>query len=137
MKKITSILFIMLNYPKVSVHKSEELSELNFSNIQNNNLKKEILDVLSNQETDDNKYGQIQEKHNELISKINNHVILKNILKNKNLSEKTELLEELILELKEMNRDKELEFLENKVVKDLDENSYHELLKLKSQLNRE
>jgi DNA primase len=132
-----SILFIMLNYPKVSVHKSEELSELNFSNIQNNNLKKEILDVLSNQETDDNKYGQIQEKHNELISKINNHVILKNILKNKNLSEKTELLEELILELKEMNRDKELEFLENKVVKDLDENSYHELLKLKSQLNRE
>ena len=31
----------------------------------------------------------------------------------------------------------ELEFLENKVVKDLDENSYHELLKLKSQLNRE
>ena len=48
-----------------------------------------------------------------------------------------ELFVELINDLKEMNHLKQIEFLENKVAKNLDESSYSELLKLKSQLNRD
>ena len=42
-----------------------------------------------------------------------------------------DLIEELKWHLKQ------IEFLENKVAKNLDESSYSELIKLKSQLNRE
>ena len=62
---------------------------------------------------------------------------LKNILLKKNEEEREEILSDLIEELKEMNRLKQIEFLENKVAKNSDESSYSELIKLKSQLNRD
>ena len=58
-------------------------------------------------------------------------------LSKKSHNEKTELLEELLEDLKEMNHLKKIQFLENKVAENLDEGSYSELLKLKSQINRE
>tara|TARA_B110000881_G_C18562403_1_gene510607 strand:- start:717 stop:1778 length:1062 start_codon:yes stop_codon:yes gene_type:complete len=132
-----AILFFMLNYSSVAAVKIEELTELNFSNLENNNLKKEILDIFLKNEVDESIYSRVKEKYNNLIAKINNHVILQEILKNKQDHEKQEVLEDLISEIKEMNHLKQIEFLEDKVAKDLDETSYHELLKLKSQLNRE
>ena len=62
---------------------------------------------------------------------------LKSILEKKNDSEKLELLDDHLKELEEMDRMKKIEFLENKIVKNLDENSFSELIKLKSQLNRD
>ena len=62
---------------------------------------------------------------------------MKNILSKKNDTEREETFNDLILELKEMNHLKQIEFLENKVAKNLDEGSYSELIKLKSQLNRQ
>ena len=62
---------------------------------------------------------------------------MKNILLKKDNEEINEILNDLIDELKEMNHLKQIEFLENKVAKNLDEGSYSELIKLKSQLNRE
>ena len=132
-----AILFFMLNYPNVAASKIEELTELNFSSLENNNLKKEIIDIFLNSGADENRYLKVREKYDDLITKINIHVILKEILKNKQDDEKKEVLEDLISEIKEMNHLKQIEFLEDKVAKDLDETSYHELLKLKSQLNRE
>ena len=43
----------------------------------------------------------------------------------------------LALELKDMNHMKKIEFLEDKITKNLDENSYSELIRLKSQINRD
>jgi len=43
----------------------------------------------------------------------------------------------LIEELKNLSHLKQIELLENKISKNLDETSYSELLRLKSQLNRE
>ena len=62
---------------------------------------------------------------------------MKNILLKKNDDDREEILSDLIEELKEMNHLKQIEFLENKVAKNLDEGTYSELIKLKSQLNRE
>ena len=62
---------------------------------------------------------------------------MKNILLKKEDGDREEILNDLIEELKEMNHLKEIEFLENKVAKNLDERSYSELIKLKSQLNKE
>jgi hypothetical protein len=62
---------------------------------------------------------------------------LKNILLKKKSEEREEILTDLMEELKKMNQQKQIEFLENKVAKNLDESSYSDLIKLKSQLNRE
>ena len=48
-----------------------------------------------------------------------------------------DLLDDLILDFKEQNNLKKIESLEKKLINNLDENSYSELIKLKSQLNRE
>ena len=48
-----------------------------------------------------------------------------------------ELLNELILDFKEQNNLKKIESLEKKLINNLDENSYSELIELKSQLNRD
>ena len=62
---------------------------------------------------------------------------IEKILSKKNDAEIEEALSDLITEVKEMNQLKQIEFLEKKVAKNLDETSYSELIKLKSQLNRE
>ena len=48
-----------------------------------------------------------------------------------------DLLNELILDFKEQNNLKKIESLEKKLINNLDESSYSELIKLKSQLNRD
>ena len=59
------------------------------------------------------------------------------IIANKENNERAELFAELLSDLKEMNHLKKIEFLESKVAKNLDEASYSELMKLKTQLNRD
>ena len=59
------------------------------------------------------------------------------ITKNKSEQEILELLGELILDHKEQSNLKKIESLEKKLINNLDENSFSELIKLKSQLNRE
>ena len=48
-----------------------------------------------------------------------------------------DLLNELIQNFNEQGNLKKIESLEKKLINNLDENSYSELIKLKSQLNRE
>ena len=48
-----------------------------------------------------------------------------------------ELLDELLAELKELESLDKIESIEKKLMNNLDETSYSELVKLKSQLNRD
>ena len=59
------------------------------------------------------------------------------IVKNKEDMNILDLLDELIQDHKEQSNLKKIESLEQKLINNLDENSYSELIKLKSQLNRE
>ena len=127
----------MIQCPEIVKLKIEELSELTFSNKDTNNLKSEIIKLTLNKNNLSEIKSQISDSFKSLILDIERNSILKNILNDKNEDEKISFLEEIILELKEMNHLKKIEVLENKVVKNLDENSYSELIKLKSQLNGE
>jgi len=135
--KERSILYILLNYLNSAKNKSDDLSKMDFTGEQNNELKKEIIDQLKDNDVFINNKPKIDEKYKSLMSKIEKNTNLKNILLKKNEEEREEILNDLIEELKEMNQLKQIEFLENKVAKNLDETSYSELIKLKSQLNRE
>ena len=59
------------------------------------------------------------------------------ITKNKTDQNILEMLDELIQDHKEQSNLRKIESLEQKLINNLDENSYSELIKLKSQLNRE
>jgi DNA primase len=135
--KERSILYIILNYLDSTKGKLNELLTIDFSNEQNDELKKALINQIKTNDTFENNKPKIDEKYNSLVNEIEKNTNLKNILLKKDNEEINEILNDLIDELKEMNHLKQIEFLENKVAKNLDEGSYSELIKLKSQLNRE
>jgi DNA primase len=135
--KEQSALFIALNHPSSIKDKINFLDEINFTNEKNNEFKNELINIIKNDSINAIKDLNTDQKFRSIINEINKNINFKNILNKKNDLEIEELFLELINELKEMNHLKQIEFLENKVAKNLDESSYSELLKLKSQLNRD
>ena len=135
--KERSILYMLLNYLSSAKSKLDDLLKIDFTNVQNNELKEEIIEQLKIKDTFESNKPKIDEKYYHLVSEIEKNTNLKNILLKKNEEEREEILNDLIEELKEMNHLKQIEFLESRVAENLDEGSYSELIKLKSQLNRE
>jgi DNA primase len=135
--KERSILYILLNYVSSTRSKLTELLEIDFTNAQNENLKQEIINFVKINDSMDKDKSEIEDKYKTLINDIEKDVNLKNILSKKNDAEREEMLSDLMVELREMNQLKKIEYLENKLAKNLDEGSYSELIKLKSQLNRQ
>ena len=79
----------------------------------------------------------INTEYKKLIEEIKENSNIQMITKYKTNQNILDLLNELILDFKEQNNLKKIESLEKKLINNLDENSYSELIKLKSQLNRE
>ena len=132
-----SILFMMINYSLTAQLKIEELSELKFASEKNESLKNEIIKRFSENLDPEETNSIIKNKFKDLIDLIEKNSSIKNIIYKKNEKEREILLIELIEELKEINQLKKIEYLESKVAKNLDEGLYSELIKLKSQLNRD
>ncbi len=132
-----SILFIMLNYLNIASKIVEEISEVSFLSENNESLKKLILSLLLEGNSQDTIKAKISDNFKKLIDEINENSSIQIILKDKNEEEILELLNELISELRELSSLQKIESLEKKLINNLDENSFSELIKLKSQLNRE
>ena len=81
--------------------------------------------------------SKISSDYKKLIQEIKENSSIQIITKAKNDDGILELLDELLAELKGLNNLKRIESLEKELINNLDENSYSELIKLKSQLNRE
>jgi hypothetical protein len=103
----------------------------------NENLKNTIITLL----TEGNNESTIQKKINneylKLIEEYKENSNIQMVAKDKSNQEILELLNDLILDFKEQNNLKKIESLEKKLINNLDESSYSELIKLKSQLNRD
>ncbi len=132
-----SILFIILNYLEIASKKLEDLSEIEFLSEKNESLKKEITTYLIDGKDKELINEKINTSYNKIINEINENSNIQIILKNKNEDEITNLLDELIKDHKEQGNLRKIESLEQKLINNLDENSYSELIKLKSQLNRD
>ena len=72
-----------------------------------------------------------------LLEEIKENSNIQLIANGKNDENIIEMLDELITDFKEQSNLKKIESLEKKLINNLDENSYSELIKLKSQLNRD
>ena len=132
-----SILFIILNYLDIASKKLEDLSEIEFLAEKNESLKKEITNYLS--EGNDKQFinDKISVSYEKIIREIKENSNIQIIIKNKSEDDILSLLDELIQDHKEQTNLRKIESLEEKLINNLDESSYSELIKLKSQLNRE
>ena len=119
------------------VKKLEELSEIIFLAEKNENLKTIIINSFTEGEDKETIRLKISNEFSKIIREINENSNIQIISKNKNEEDISTLLDELILDHKEQRNLRKIESLEQKLINNLDENSYSELVKLKSQLNRE
>ena len=132
-----SILFIILNYFEIASKKIEELSEIEFFSDKNESLKNTIISAISSGDKKDDIKIKINTGYEKLMDEIKENSNIQLVTKDKTDQDILDLLNELIFSLKEQGNLKKIESLEKKLINNLDENSYSELIKLKSQLNRD
>ena len=132
-----SILFIILNYLEIASKKLEELSEIQFLSEKNESFKNTIITALTEGINKNSLYEKINTEYKNLSEEIKINSNIEMITKNKSEQDILDLLNELIIDFKEQGNLKKIESLEKKLINNLDESSYSELIKLKSQLNRD
>jgi hypothetical protein len=127
----------MLNYINIASKKIEDISRISFFSEKNESLKKLIINSIINGDDKKAIIEKTQSEYKLLINEINENSSIHIILDSKNEETTLELFNELIVELEELNNLRKIESLEKDLINNLDENSYSELIKLKSQLNRD
>ena len=98
--------------------------------------KKLIEHLLSEKFFDKKELNQVDfdQKFKDIINRINTNAPIKIICKNKSEPEIILMFNEIIKEIREIELQKKIESLEDKVSLNLDENLYSELLSLRNQL---
>ena len=105
--------------------------------VKNESLKKEITTYLIEGNDKESINKKINTNYEKIIREINENSNIQIIIKNKNEEEVSNLLDELFKDHKEQSNLRKIESLEQKLINNLDENSYSELIKLKNQINSE
>ena len=132
-----SILYIVLNFFDIASKKIEELSDIVFLSKKNEDLKNAIISSLIDGNNEDAMHSKIDDEYKNILKEIKENSNIQIITKDKTNEDILILLDELIVDFKEQNNLKKIESLEKKLINNLDENSFSELIKLKSQLNRD
>ena len=130
-------MFIILNDLEIASKKLEELSQIEFLSEKNEDLKNTVVNSLSEGKDKEIISSDINENYKKIIEQIKENSNIQIITKNKSTDEILALLNELIQEYRNENNLRKIESLEQKLINNLDESSYSELIKLKSQLNRD
>ena len=130
-----SILFLILNYFNISSKRIDELSQIEFVSEKNESLKKTIISAYNSKNDEPTVRAKIEQDYKNLITEIRENSNIQLIVKGKEEDEILNLLDEFINDFKEQNNLRKIESLEKKLLNNLDENSYSELIRLKSQLN--
>ena len=132
-----SILYIMFNYPGIISPRIEIFRDIQFSSESLNQLKSELIKLIFEEKFNDANKSEIMKKYLNLVNDINQNVVIKNIFLKKDQDKQIELLNEILKELNDIKFSKKIENLENKLIEKFDEKSYSDLIKLKSQINKE
>ena len=130
-----SILFLILNYLNITQKKLEELSNLIFTSEKNESLKNIVIKSFAEENSKEFIKSKLDKDFHNINNEINENTNIQMITKNKSDEEIVLLLDDLISEFKEQNNLRKIESLEKKLINNLDENSFSELVKLKSQIN--
>ena len=132
-----AILFIMMNYPELILPRTEIFKDISFSSKSLNSLKSALLDFIVSDNLNESNFNSLKNKYPNLIKDISQNSFIKNIFLKKDGNQQIELLNEILKELNEIKFSKRIDELESKLMKDFDEQSYSDLIELKSKINKE
>jgi len=132
-----SILYLILNFSSLLSKKLEELSKITFLSEKNEDLKSALINFIAEGSDKEMLNLKINKDFKKILDEINENSNIQIIAKNKTDENILIFLDDLIRDYKDQTNLKKIESLEQKLINNLDENSYSELIKLKSQLNRE
>ena len=110
---------------------------MEFLSEKNESLKNLIITSITDGNDKEVISSKINSEYSKITKEINENSNIQMIIKNKKDEDILNLLHELIQDHNEQSNLRKIESLEQKLINNLDENSYSELIKLKSQLNRE
>jgi DNA primase len=134
-----SVLFLAINNLDIFRKNIELISEISLSNKTLNEFKQKLIEYLLSEKFFERKKIEIDDfdkKFNEIIEVINLNAPVKIIYKKKNEEEIVSIFNEILTEIKKIELQEKIEFLEDEVSLNLDENLYSELLSLRNQLKR-
>ena len=134
-----SILFLVMNSLDIFRQNIGLISEMTFSSKRMNEFKQKLIDYLLSEKFFERKKLEIEDfdqKFKDIINMININAPVKIIYKNKSNVEIVTIFNEIMSEIEKIELQKKIEFLEDKVSLNLDENLYSELLSLRNQLKR-
>ena len=134
-----SILFLVINSLDIFRKNIELISEMTFSNKIMNEFKQKLIDYLLSEKFFERKKLEIEDfdqKFKDIINMININAPVKIIYKNKSDTEIVSIFNEIMNEIKKIELKKKIEFLEDKVSLNLNENLYSELLSLRNELKK-
>ncbi len=132
-----SILFIMIFYGGAINKDIETISNIIFTNTENEKLKNILIDLIRSDKTDKEIQNEALKSNSDLVKNILDNSNLKVIVNKKNYEQIKELFQDFTNDLIETQNKKKIESLEKKLINNMEEKAYTELLKLKSQINRE
>ena len=132
-----SLLYISIYFSGAVKEEMSKLSNYNFFDKENNYLKTLLIKLTSDDNNEREIEKKITEQFPELVKKICENSNMKVVLNKKNYNQIKEVFYDLLSELENFENNKKLESLEKKLINNMDENVYSELLKLKSQINRD
>ena len=128
-------MFLIINNLEIASKKIEELSKIEFLTEKNEGLKNAIINSLTEGYDKEIIRSHLNTEYDKIIKEVNENSNIQLIIENKKNEDVINLLEELIEDHEEQSNLRKIESLEQKLINNLDENSYSELIKLKSQLN--
>ena len=132
-----SILFIMIFYGKAIKNSLESISQITFSNSENEKLKTLLISHINSNRAEKEIENEAIKINPNLVENIVENSNLKLIINKKNYEQIKELFEDFMNDLIEGQNKKKIESLERKLINNMEENAYSELLKLKNQINRD
>ena len=132
-----SILYLLWNFFEISLKKVDELSEIEFIDKKNEDFKNLLIKSFTEPGDTNTIKSKVHDLHEKILVDIQENSNIQIISKNKTDQDIFSLLDELIKDHRDQCNLKKIESLEQKLINNLDENSYSELIKLKSQLNRD
>ncbi len=132
-----SILFIMIFYGGAIKKNIESVSDIKFSNPDNEEMKFFLINQINSNKTEKEVENEAIKNNSSLVKNIIENSNLRLIVNKKNYEQIKELFEDFTNDLIESRNKKKIESLEKKLINNMEEKAYSDLLKLKSQINRE
>ena len=132
-----SLLFIMIFYGGAISKDIDKVSKIVFENSENEKLKNILIDHIKLNKKDKDIENEAIKSNPQLVKNVLENSNLKIIVNKKNYEQIKELFEDFTNDLLETQNKKKIESLEKKLINNMEEKAYSELLKLKSQINRE